>query len=182
MWTKKEIILWALVVISLAVGVSSFYVNGSSKDVALRKVAFVDVNKVFDGFEMKVDMEKKLKKDLFIKKGLTDSLMFRLSSLKNELENQKEPSKERVEEFYQLQSYYVKQKETFDEYQISETQKYDAQILGQMTQYIKDFGNENGYDFIFGADNSGNILYGRPAGDVTSEIIVFINLKYQGKN
>ena len=131
---------------------------------------------------MKLELQKKLEKDLLAKKGLVDSLMFQLSTLKNELENQQEPTKDKVEQFYQLQSYYTKQKETFDQYQLSETQNYDAQILGQMTQYIKDFGYENGYDFIFGSDNSGNILYGRPAADVTSEVIEFINLKYQGKN
>ena len=58
----------------------------------------------------------------------------------------------------------------------------EPQILGQMTQYIKDFGNENGYDFIFGEDNTGTILYGKPTADITSEVIEFINQKYQGKN
>ena len=186
MSNKREILLWVLVVISLVVGSASFFtessVAGDAFGTELKKVGYVELSKVFEGVEMKLELQQKLEKDLMGKKGLVDSLMFQLSTLKNELENQKEPSKEKIEQFYQLQAYYAKQKETFDQYQLQETQNYDAQILGQMTQYIKDFGNENGYDFIFGDDNTGNILYGRPAADITSEVIEFINQKYQGKN
>ena len=179
---KKEILMWTLLGASLIIGGLSLFKNEDPGPVELKKVAYVNTNKVFSEFEMKQELERKLETDLYSKKALVDSLMFQLTSLKNQLESEQEPSQKKIEEFYQLQAYYAKQKETYEQYQINETQKYDAQILGQMTQYINDYGKENAYDFIFGADNSGTVLYGDPIGDVTEEVLIFINEKYQGKS
>jgi outer membrane protein len=85
-------------------------------------------------------------------------------------------------EFQGLQNYYLQQKELFDGYSQELTMKYDEQILEQLSQYIKDYGFNNDYDYVFGATGDGNILYGAEPADITEEVIEYINASYQGKN
>lgn len=184
MLNKKGSVLWGLVVLSLVVGIYSVVVglNGPSEGNESNKNAYVDLPIVFSKFEMKVEMQRKLEKDLLSKQSVLDSLMFRLQSLNNQLENEEKPKQEDILKFQQLQNYYAQQKQTVEIYSQEQTAKYDQQILEQMTQYIKDFGEKNGYSFIYGADNSGVILYAPEANNITEEVVAFINNSYQGKN
>ena len=45
---------------------------------------------------------------------------------------------------------------------------------------IKTYGEANGYSYIFGYNDSGNILYGSNAKDISEEIIKELNAKYLG--
>lgn len=146
------------------------------------RIAYVDVVEVFDAFEMQKELAIKLESDLNLKQSSLDSLKFQLQSFGNELKLKDEPSNEDIQKYQGLQNYYLQQYELFENYSQELTAKYDDQILSQLSQYIKDYGFNNGYDFIFGATGDGNILYGATPKDVTQEVIQFINSSYQGKN
>lgn len=179
---KKEIIIWVLLISSLSLGVFSFFRKDSTQEVIKNKTGYVDLTTVFQGFEMKKEMQTKLEKDLRLKQVVLDSLMFQLQTLNNELKSKESPKEKELLKFEELRTQYLHQKETFTTYSQEQTEKYDDQVLSQLTQYIKDYGVEHHYEFLFGATGDGSILYATENKDVTIEVTKYINASYQGKN
>jgi outer membrane protein len=180
MMRKKNIIPILLAIIGVVIGSYSLWkTTALEKDV--EKTAYVNLTVLFDGFEMKKELAISLKRDLSQKQNELDSLLFQLQAFNNKLSSVKRNDKQELLNFQQMQNYYVQQKKTLDEYQYSKTQQFDSQIIEQMTQYIKDFGNDNDYEYIYGLNSNGNIMYARDHKDISKEVLQFINGKYQGK-
>lgn len=59
-------------------------------------------------------------------------------------------------------------------------QQYTAEIWQNINQYLKEFGEEYQYQFIYGATGDGNLMYGRQAENISEDVIRYINSKYQG--
>lgn len=180
---KREWVIWILLGI-LMVGMVYILTNRFTEQSGdgNSRIAYVDVVEVFDAFEMQKELAIKLDGELNVERSNLDSLKFQLQSLGNQLNQSAQPSDEEIQQYQILESYYFQEYEAFENYQLELTSKYDDQILSQMSQYIKDYGFNNGYDFIFGATGDGNILYGATPKDVTQDVIQFINASYQGKN
>lgn len=53
-------------------------------------------------------------------------------------------------------------------------------ILNQVNAFLEVYGKEKGYTIIFGANGSGNIIYGDDAKDITSEVLIALNRDYEG--
>lgn len=181
---KNAFVLTAGVVCSLVLSiwalVNSF--NGKGLEQQHNKVAYVELGKVFNEFEMKQELEKDLEKDISFKQSILDSLMFELQQMNTLLQSKESPDKEEILKFQRLQQYYMDQKQVVDDYAAAQTEKFDQQILTQMQTYIDDFGKQNGYKIILGSNNNGVVLYGNELSDITTPVIEFINLSYQGKN
>ena len=143
------------------------------------KVAYVDVPKVFNGFEMKKEFQEKYKKTEGLRKRVLDSLSFDLQLLAKKLNaNPKEQAL--INEFDMKREQFFKQKNQAGEDNAALSAQYDKQILEQMSQYIMDFGKKNNYDLILGADGNGTLMYANEKMNISDEIIVFINNKYKG--
>ncbi len=178
---KENILLLLLAVIGIVIGSYSLWKTSVVRN-EIEKSAYVNLKELFEGFEMKKELALSLKKDLSQKQSKLDSVLFQLQAFNNKLNSIKSNDKEELLKFQQLQNYYVQQKNAFDEYQYTKTQQFDSQIIEQMTQYIKDFGSGNDYEYIYGLNSNGNIMYAREHKDITKEVLQFINNKYQGKN
>ncbi len=61
-------------------------------------------------------------------------------------------------------------------------QKFEDEIWTQLNQYVKDFGDEEKLDIIFGVAGKGNIMYAKEGIDRTEEVINYVNRRYQGFN
>ena len=170
--------IWAAVIV--VAGLCLFNLGNSWMDEG-PKTAYVDYRLLFDGFELKQELEKQLVKETSWQQKMLDSLRFELQATKNTLEAQSAPAEEEVMAFRKRQAFYYEKQSAYERSVSELTGSYDEQILTQMMQYINSFGEEKGYEYIFGLDDSGNLLYGREARDITQEIITYINHKYQGK-
>lgn len=143
------------------------------------RVAFVDIPKVFNNFEMKKEMQEKYKKTEMIRKGKTDTLSFNLQVLSGKL--RKDPqNKELMEEFDLRRQEFFKMKSQLEEDNAALSNEYDKQILGQMSQYIIDYGKQKHYDFIYGTEGNGSIMFASEGYNISEEVITFINNKYKG--
>ena len=49
-----------------------------------------------------------------------------------------------------------------------------------MSQYIVEFGKQNDYDLILGADGNGTVMYAKEMLDISKNVTVYINNKYKG--
>jgi outer membrane protein len=62
------------------------------------------------------------------------------------------------------------------------SQTADQELLSDVNAYIKRFGETNKYELIFGATESGNVVYAAPANDLTQEIIEGLNQQYDKRH
>ena len=60
-------------------------------------------------------------------------------------------------------------------------QEYTSQIWTQINTYVKEYGQQNDYSYILGANGSGSIMYGLESQNITDVVIEFVNKKYEGE-
>lgn len=140
------------------------------------KVGWVELSKVYDGFELRKDLESKFMAFGTAQKQLLDSL-----ELDTRMAGRKAKSNRAfLEEFEYKKANYFEQKAKFED-QVREVRaSYDKQVMLQMRSLSKKFGNKNHYEFINGLDDSGILLYGSDETNITNELILFINEEYKG--
>src|SRR5690606_29337088 len=61
------------------------------------------------------------------------------------------------------------------------TREIETIIWNRLNPYIVEFGRARGYDFIYGANGTGSLLYADEGKDLTSELIDYVNQRYRGK-
>ena len=62
-----------------------------------------------------------------------------------------------------------------------EDNKLTAGVVTQVNAYLEEYGKTEGYKIIFGANGSGNIIYGEDAINITSDVLEGLNQEYDGK-
>jgi outer membrane protein len=148
------------------------------------RTAYIDIRKVFDNFQMKAELEGKYRQTQKERTKILDSLSINLKVMSKHLQEQevqkRSPSQDEIYQFEYMRERYLKLREQFEEDNTSLTQKYDSQILTQLTQYVTEYGRLKGYDYIFGADGNGSLMYSKESLDISAEVILFINNKYKG--
>jgi outer membrane protein len=144
------------------------------------KTGYVQIQKVFNEFGYKKEMEAKLKRVEEIRKKELDSLELKLKILFKEVElNGKDISKVAV--FRTEREAFLNKREKYENDYAKEVAQYDEIIVKQMNQYIKEYGEKNKYKYIFGTDGKGSLMYADSTDDLTADIIIYINDKYKGK-
>ena len=51
-------------------------------------------------------------------------------------------------------------------------------IVTKVKEYVKEYGKDNGYTYIFGSNESANIMYAKDGLDITEEILEKLNAGY----
>ncbi|WP_167598409.1 OmpH family outer membrane protein [Leeuwenhoekiella sp. ZYFB001] len=59
-----------------------------------------------------------------------------------------------------------------------ESQAAIDSVISKVRKFIDTYGEENGYDFIYGKNESGNVLYGNKKLDITDDILKALNTSY----
>lgn len=177
----KAIII--IVITSVIVSLTSVFVYHSSMK---QKIGYIEIKKVFDGFQMKKELEDKFKQNTKVKERILDSLSFNLKLMSKQLNEQqgstKGVDKDLVYAFEYKREEFLKLKNQYNDESSVLSRKYDAQILERLTQYVIEYGKNNGYKMIFGADGNGSLMYATDDYNVSSPVIEFINKKYSGKD
>lgn len=144
------------------------------------KTAFIDLNKTYNDFDFKKELEKKAEEIQQKRKLIIDSLEFNLKILSKDINDEKGRDKMKIRDFEIKREDYIRKKQLFDEDNETMLKKYDEQIYKQLNQYVKDYGDLHHYTFIHGASGTGNIMYAKPEFDITNEVTLYINQKYKG--
>ena len=137
-------------------------------------VAYVEIGALYKDFKMTKELETKFNSMASSRKSFLDSIELELIALAQNVKKQ--------EEFNRVKNIYIVRKQQFEQDNAAANQQYNEQIMNQMNQYLVDFGKENGYDFIFGANGSGGLMYANEQTfNVTNDVLAYINKKYAGK-
>ncbi|PKP22732.1 MAG: hypothetical protein CVU05_02600 [Bacteroidetes bacterium HGW-Bacteroidetes-21] len=152
----------------------------SSKD----KNAYVELYTIYNDY----DYTKEQKVKLTEIKGLGDTLKMkyenRIDSLYLVLENvnQNTRKSQLLLEIEQVkEAYNQKQNEFLQSFNL-QVKQIDELIWKRINQNISEYGKANNYSYIFGAEGSGSIMYCDSTLNITSEVLLFINNKYQDVN
>lgn len=146
-----------------------------------QKLGFIDVKKVFENFDMKKEMQKKYFDQMGSKKKTIDDMGFELQKMSIELESSAKPEQAKMETFLAKRKQYMELVKVYDEEDQKVNTEYDTQVIQRMNEYIKQYGDENGYELILGSMGNGNIMQAREHLDLTVEITKYVNTKYAGK-
>lgn len=144
------------------------------------KTGYVVIQDVFNGFELKKDYERRLSLTKTKRQKIADSLEFELKILGKKIEAEKGKNQADIARFELKREDYLQKRKTFEEDDLAQTKKYDEEIITQLTQYVKDFGKQEGYTYILGSDGNGSLMYATDAKNLTQQVIAYINNRYQG--
>ena len=144
------------------------------------KIAYIELQKVFQSFEGKVELEKRLQQSEWNAQLYVDSLTLQLSQLQT-LQSSGKGGQTVLDEIQKVQAQKASIEQQAYEIHTKKSEEFTNQIWSQLNQYVKDFGEENDYDFILGAEGAGSLMYGKTDKNVTEEVISFINKKYHGE-
>jgi outer membrane protein len=130
-----------------------------------KKTGYVDVFKLVNEFELQKEYTAQVKNKLDREKAMVDSVVF-AEKLKNP------SSAETVKNSLYGELYNKTQ---------SINKEIEGMIWKRLNPYLVDFGKEQGYLYIYGANGTGNVLYADASEDITEEIIKYVNKRYHDK-
>ncbi|MCX6181893.1 MAG: OmpH family outer membrane protein [Bacteroidetes bacterium] len=157
--------------ILLAVVTSLYSCGGADK------TAFIDVDKVFNEFELTKQKKAEYENTISKRKEITDKEKLRLQQVYKMLSETKAPDKKEVEKF-QIDRQIFEQKLQEDEQQNKAMDdQYTSEIWKQLNQYIEDFRKEEGYTYLFIKSN----IVADEAKDVSKAATEFVNKKFKGE-
>ena len=140
------------------------------------KIGYIDLSKSFDEYQKTKDFDKELEKKGDMKQGEREKLVQDIRKMREELELMNKSAREKKEADIEAK---IKSLQEFDqEAKTDLTKERDnmvKDILKEMSDVIKEYGQKNGYSIIL---NDRVLLYGDSGMDLTNEIIKILNEKY----
>jgi outer membrane protein len=62
-----------------------------------------------------------------------------------------------------------------------EEMKLNESIAGEINVFLTEYGRKHGYEFILGANATGNVVYARPARDISEDVLKGLNERYNAQ-
>lgn len=171
---RQQMILKAIYLVTTIVGIYFM------AQVLMPKTGFVEVSVLFNNFELTTELENEFNK---VKDARTKELKQyenRIDSLRYHLEKENNQESKLLDEFSFIARKYQQKKQEYTELNLILEEKYNNQIMLQLNQYVKEFGEKNSYDIIHGANGNGSLMYAKDILNLTEEVKAFINNKYKG--
>ena len=150
------------------------------------KTAYVDTAELMKAYQEAKDIELKFKNkaaamdkkmEADVAKFKTDAMAFQKSAQANGQEWAQKNGQVLQQREQQLQ---MQQQQMGDQLQTQSTTEMDK-IVKEVKQFIKDYGKENGYSYIYGTGSPATVLYAQDKYDITQEITDLLNEKYKNR-
>lgn len=171
---KNTLILLVSFVLIVTIGFVVFY------KFYIPKTAYVNIDKVYNNFPLKLELEKKLSITHKERERVLDSLKSDLKLLSMNIESLNKKNTEDINLFYLKRDQLQKKEQQFNEDTEAQLLEYKNQIWKQLNQYIKEYGSEKGYDYIYGVDETYVLLYKKEEYNITEELGIYVNDRYKG--
>jgi len=162
----------------ISIGLITFLLTSH---ISAPRTGYVLIEELFSKFEMKKEMERKFNYTKNQRQKILDSLAIQLRIFANKLDAEEIKAKKEIEAYNYMREEYYQKQHSFEEDNKQLSSQYDREILSQLNQYVKDFGKKNNYQYIFGNDANGSLMYALDENNLTPEVINYINKRYSGK-
>ncbi|MBI3136216.1 MAG: OmpH family outer membrane protein [Bacteroidetes bacterium] len=144
------------------------------------KSAFFMSAKVYNAFDYKNELETDLLKAETAMNSAIDSLRKDLQLDLNYLK-QITPTEDQLIAFERKQNYFLDFKTSEEEKYAVKAQESYGLIWDRINGYVQEFGKNNSYSYIYGANGDGSLMYADESEDITEDIIVYVNQRYAGE-
>jgi outer membrane protein len=145
------------------------------------KTGYVVISEVYNNFDFKKEMEKKFEVTKNAREKILDSIKLEIKLIENKVLRSRKIKPSDTIGYHEMINDYLSKKQTFDEDNTTLSQKYDEQIVTQLNQYIKDFGEAYHYTYIFGTGGNGTLMYAKESENISKDVTEYINKKYKGE-
>lgn len=143
------------------------------------KTGFIEIGKVLEDFKLRIELNNNLTNLKEVRQSILDTLELELNILSRQIDSEK--AKDKISVFGAKRDHYIDRKHRYENEIDSLSRIYDQQVTVQINQYVKDFGIENNFIYIFGAEGSGALMYAIDSKNITNDVKKYINEKYLGK-
>ena len=150
------------------------------------KSAFVDNTKLVNDYQEKKDFEASYQKriDAYNKKRDSLSQLLQIEASQFQAEANKLSQKVAQEKYNQIlqKQQFMQQQFSLEEQQLrKEGQDKIDSLVKKVKNFVKDYGEENGYTYILGANEAGSVLYGKSEKDLTETLLKALNDQYSSQ-
>lgn len=179
----KKIILTAVAIIGLV----SCNNTQQQTENTQGKTAYIDTSKLLKEYQEAKDIEAKYKAK---EDQMSKELETELTKLEAEIDYVKKNAQAKGQEWFQKNAMALQEKEQrlmyvqqgLQQQLSSEYSKEADSLVKNVKQFVKDYGKEKGYDYIYGTNEATNtILYAKDGQEITDEVIKLLNEKYSAK-
>lgn len=151
------------------------------------KLAYVESNKVLINYKAMQEASASYQKKLSIWTANIDTLRNELQQTIKKYEEQKpDLSKSQMAKEEKLirtkQQQLIEYQRGIEEKAQKEDQEMTQRVLQRVNAFIKRYGETNGYDVIFAATESGNLVYAKDYLNITEEVLNGLNREYNASN
>ena len=170
----------------LIVALTLFIVSCNTKpaEVAAVKTAYVDTSKLLEEYTEAKDIEAKYKSK---SDEMGKELENEVARFKNEASNFQKNAQLNGQAWAQQKGAELQKREQQLSYaqqalvrQLQEESGAEMDTLVKnVKKFIKDYGKEKGYDYIYGTGEAVSILYAKDKYDITKELVKLLNDKYK---
>jgi len=169
-------LLFGIIGVALSVALFLF----SDRNLKIGYVRTTELVYGFSGMREAHDVyEKKRQSSQVFLDSMNADYQKALSSYSTERVSLSEPVRREREDFLRTQQDHLREQSAALDAQIrDEDQRMTQGVLNQINSMTQDYGREHGFDLILATTQSGSILYGAQAIDLTEELLVVINQKY----
>jgi outer membrane protein len=147
------------------------------------KTAYVQNEKVFKEYKGLKEQEEIFKKqqETFVKKY--DSLLKVwqqevMDFQQNVKKMSSKQAQKKDQELYRKQQMLQQMQQQEGAKITAEMQQKSDSITKVVYDFFADYGKKNGYEYIFGKNNNGSLMYGKADKDITEEVIKALNAEY----
>jgi outer membrane protein len=145
------------------------------------KTAYIEIQKVYEAFDMKKELEGKFSGVQQQRKIMLDSMEMHLRVLSSKLETNPNKTPEEITSFNAQRDVFLQKQQQFEQDNAQVQQQYMAQVFKQLNEYVREYGKDHGYHYVFGAEGSGVIMYAEESQNITQPVIEFVNNRFKGK-
>ena len=150
----------------------------------IEKIGFVDNSKLINEYQEKIDIEEKLKVKIAAFQKRTDSLreVFRFDVNEAEIKakTMSQIDIQKLSQELQQREQILSQRLQFEQQQIAqESQAQNDSLIIKIKDFVKDYGNTNGYSYILGSNEAGSVMFGKEESDLTQTILGLLNRAYK---
>ena len=146
-------------------------------------IVYVDAIKLMNGYNGMKEARKEYEAKATIWKSNLDSLKTELETKIKEYQVKQatlsEKEKQLTEELLaSKQQQFMNYQQVISEKIQKEDQELTTKVVGQINEYIKKYGEDQGYDIIMAATQYGNIVYSDRGKDITDKVLEGLNREY----
>ncbi len=150
-----------------------------------QKTGYVNTEKIVKEYKTMADTQEKYAK-------INDDLMAELEQKAKDYQGKveeyqknqgsmKNSERKKTEQDLMAQRQQLQQEQQMRGRQIQqESQAAIDSIIKEVKDKVKAYGESNGYDFIYGQNDAGSIMYGKEKYDVTEDVIAVLNKTSKG--